>query len=113
MDFQLFFVTFAAVFISELGDKSQLAAMALGGSSASPKAVFLGSASALLLASLISVILGESTALFLPEEVVKGIAAIGFGLLSVRLLWPEPETTGDSDNSLLSDGLLNKLPSAD
>ena len=91
MDFQLFFVTFAAVFISELGDKSQLAAMALGGSSASPKAVFLGSASALLLASFISVVLGQSTALFLPEKVVKGVAAIGFGLLAVRLLWPETE----------------------
>lgn len=96
MDFQLFFVTFAAVFISELGDKSQLAAMALGGSSASPKAVFLGSASALLLASFISVVLGGSTALILPEKVVKGIAAIGFGLLAVRLLWPGDETDSET-----------------
>jgi len=95
MDFQLFLVTFTAVFISELGDKSQLAAVALGGSSPSPKAVFLGSASALLFASFISVVLGESTALFLPEKVVKGIAAIGFGLLAVRLLWPEDEVPNE------------------
>ncbi len=100
MDFQLFLVTFTAVFISELGDKSQLAAVALGGSSPSPKAVFLGSASALLFASFISVVLGESTALFLPEKVVKGIAAIGFGLLAVRLLWPD-------------DGVPNEIPDAD
>ncbi|MEL6350523.1 MAG: TMEM165/GDT1 family protein [Cyanobacteria bacterium J06627_28] len=91
MDFQLFLVSFVAVFVSELGDKSQLAAIALGGSTASPKAVFLGTASALLLASFISVVLGESTALILPEKLVKGIAAIGFGLLAVRLLWPESE----------------------
>ena len=89
MDFQLFAVAFTTVFISELGDKSQLAAIALGGSSASPKAVFLGSACALLLASLLGVILGGSTALLFPEKVVKGIAAVGFGLLAVRLLWPE------------------------
>lgn len=89
MDFQLFIVSFATVFVSELGDKSQLAAIALGGSSSSPKAVFLGSASALLFASLIGVLLGESTALLLPEKVVKGVAAIGFGLLAVRLLWPD------------------------
>ena len=89
MDFQLFTVSFITVFISEVGDKSQLAAIALGGSSASPRAVFFGSASALLLASLIGVLLGESTALLLPEKVVKGIAAIGFGLLAVRLLWPD------------------------
>ncbi len=95
MDFQLFLVTFTAVFISELGDKSQLAAVALGGSSPSPKAVFLGSASALLFASFISVVLGESTALFLPEKVVKGVAAIGFGLLAVRLLWPEDEVPNE------------------
>lgn len=88
MDLQLFFVSFAAVFISELGDKSQLAAIALGGSSPSPKAVFFGTACALLLASFISVILGGSV-FFLPEKFVKGVAAIGFGLLGLRLLWPE------------------------
>lgn len=91
MDFQLFFVSFATVFVSELGDKSQLAAIALGGSSSSPKAVFFGSASALLVASLIGVLLGESTALLLPEKLVKGVAALGFGLLALRLLWPEPD----------------------
>ncbi len=51
MDFQLLLVSFVTVFVSELGDKSQLAAIALGGSTSSPKAVFLGSACALLLAS--------------------------------------------------------------
>lgn len=91
MDLQLFIVSFATVFVSELGDKSQLAAIALGGSSSSPKAVFLGTCTALLLASGLSVILGESTALFLPEKIVKGIAAIGFGLLAVRLLWPDTD----------------------
>ncbi|KPQ36281.1 MAG: putative membrane protein [Phormidesmis priestleyi Ana] len=93
MDFKLFVVSFVTVFVSELGDKSQLAAIALGGSSPSPKVVFLGSASALLLASFLSVLLGESTALLLPEKVVKGVAAIGFGLLAVRLLWPESEAS--------------------
>jgi len=92
MDLQLFAVTFATVFISELGDKSQLAAIALGGSSSSPRAVFFGSACALLLASFLGVVLGGSTALLFPEKIVKGIAAIGFGLLAVRLLWPDAET---------------------
>lgn len=95
MDFQLLIVSFTAVFISELGDKSQLAAIALGGSSSSPKAVFFGTASALLLASLLGVLLGESTALLLPDKVVKGVAAIGFGLLAVRLLWPDSETPSE------------------
>ncbi|MGI8933333.1 TMEM165/GDT1 family protein [Leptolyngbya sp. BC1307] len=95
MDFQLLLISFTAVFISELGDKSQLAVIALGGSSSSPKAVFFGTASALLLATLIGVLLGESTALLLPDKIVKGVAAIGFGLLAVRLLWPESETPSE------------------
>jgi putative Ca2+/H+ antiporter (TMEM165/GDT1 family) len=91
MDWHLLAISFVAVFISELGDKSQLAAIALGGSSASPKAVFLGTASALVLASFFGVLLGEGTAQVLPEQLVKGLSALGFGLMAVRLLWPTRE----------------------
>lgn len=87
-DWNLLGVSFITVFLSELGDKSQLAAIALGGSSSSPKAVFFGTASALVLASFLGVILGEGTAQVLPEQLVKGIAAIGFALIGVQLLWP-------------------------
>ncbi len=90
MDWNLLALSFAAVFVSELGDKSQLAAIALGGKSQSPRAVFLGTAVALLLASFLGVVLGEGTAHILPERLVKGVAAVGFALLAVRLLWPGP-----------------------
>jgi len=90
MDWNLLVLSFAAVFVSELGDKSQLAAIALGGKSQSPQAVFLGTAMALLLASFLGVVLGEGTAHILPERLVKGVAAVGFALLAVRLLWPDP-----------------------
>jgi putative Ca2+/H+ antiporter (TMEM165/GDT1 family) len=91
MEWKLLGVSFITVFLSELGDKSQIAAIALGGSSASPKAVFLGTAGALVLASFLGVLLGEGTAHLLPEKLVKGAAAIGFGLMAVRLLWPASE----------------------
>ncbi|HEY9763523.1 MAG TPA: TMEM165/GDT1 family protein [Trichocoleus sp.] len=89
MDWKLLGLSFMAVFISELGDKSQLAAIALGGSSQSPRSVFLGTAAALLLASFLGVILGEGTAHLLPAQLVKAVAAVGFGILAVRLLWPD------------------------
>ena len=88
-DWNLLGVSFVTVFLSELGDKSQLAVIALGGSSSSPKAVFFGTAAALVLASFLGVLLGEGTAQILPEQTVKGIAAIGFALMAVRLLWPD------------------------
>ncbi|MEO0455490.1 MAG: TMEM165/GDT1 family protein [Cyanobacteria bacterium P01_A01_bin.114] len=94
MDWNLLGVSFVAVFLSELGDKSQLAAIALSGSSASPRAVFLGTAAALVLASFLGVWLGEGTAQLLPEKLVKGIAAVGFALIAVQLLWPD-QNLGD------------------
>ncbi|NJR70652.1 MAG: TMEM165/GDT1 family protein [Synechococcales cyanobacterium CRU_2_2] len=87
MDWRLLGLSFVTVFLSELGDKSQVAAIALGGSSKSPKAVFLGTAAALLLASLIGVLIGEGSATLLPPPLVKGAAALGFLVMGVRLLW--------------------------
>ena len=91
MDWQLLGLSFITVFLSELGDKSQLAAIALGSSCNSPRAVFFGTASALLLANLIGVGIGFSTAEVLPERLVKAIAAIGFAVMGLRLLWPKAD----------------------
>ncbi|NJN03133.1 MAG: TMEM165/GDT1 family protein [Leptolyngbyaceae cyanobacterium RM1_1_2] len=99
MDWSLLGLSFAAVFLSELGDKSQFAAIALGGSSRFPKAVFLGAASALLLASLIGVLLGEGTAQLLPTRWVKLAAAAGFGVMALRLLWPTSKETEESEET--------------
>jgi putative Ca2+/H+ antiporter (TMEM165/GDT1 family) len=89
MDWQLLGLTFVTVFIAEIGDKSQLAAIALGGSSPHPRAVFLGSVVALLLASSIGVLAGGEIAAFLPTKLLKGFAALGFALMALRLLWIE------------------------
>ncbi len=94
MDWQLLGLSFVAVFLSELGDKSQFAAIVLGGSSKYPKAVFLGTASALLLASFIGVWIGDGTAQLLPAKWVKAIAAIGFTVMAIRLLWPTSDAPG-------------------
>ncbi|MDX2240196.1 MAG: TMEM165/GDT1 family protein [Leptolyngbyaceae cyanobacterium bins.302] len=91
MDWQLLGLAFVTVFLSELGDKSQLAAIAISGGSKSPRAVFLGASAALLLASFLGVIVGEGTAQILPARVVKIVAAIGFAGMAVRLLLPPTE----------------------
>ncbi|MGL5059586.1 MAG: TMEM165/GDT1 family protein [Microcoleus sp.] len=97
MDWQLLGLSFITVFLSELGDKSQLAAIALGSSCKSPRAVFFGTAAALLLASLIGVLVGQGTAEILPARLLKGIAAIGFAVMGLRLLWPKTkELTTDN-----------------
>ncbi len=89
MDWQLFGLSFVTVFLAEIGDKSQLAAIALGGSSQSPRAVLLGSIVALILASFLGVIAGGSMAQFLPTKILKAIAAVGFAVMALKLLWPK------------------------
>ena len=92
MDWQLLGLSFITVFLAELGDKSQLAAIALGGSSRHPRAVFFGTAAALIVASFLGVIVGGGTAMLLPPRLVKAIAAVGFLFMAVRLLWPSDDT---------------------
>lgn len=88
MDWNLLGLSFVTVFLAELGDKSQLAAIALSGSNCqSPKAVFLGSVAALVLASFLGVMVGEGTAQILPTQWTKAIAAIGFAAMAVKLLF--------------------------
>ncbi len=87
MDWNLLGISFVTVFLAELGDKSQFAAIALSGSSKFPKAVFLGSVAALVLASLLGVIVGEGTAQVLPPQVAKTIAAISFAVMAAKLLF--------------------------
>ncbi|XZO00200.1 MAG: TMEM165/GDT1 family protein [Microcoleus sp.] len=97
MDWQLLGISFITVFLSELGDKSQVAAIALGSSCESPRAVFFGTASALLLASFIGVVVGQGTAEVLPASWVKGMAAIGFAVMGLRLLWPKADVPEEID----------------
>ncbi len=86
MDLNLIGIAFITVFVSELGDKSQLAAIALGGSGKSVRAVFLGTAAALVLASFLGVLLGGGLAELVPTRLVKIAAAIGFAVMAIRLL---------------------------
>ncbi len=93
MDWHLLGLSFVTVFLSELGDKSQLAAIALSGRCQSPKAVFFGTAGALLLTSLLGALAGGAVAELLPTRILKVIAAVGFAILAIRLLFFNTEAS--------------------
>jgi putative Ca2+/H+ antiporter (TMEM165/GDT1 family) len=92
MNWQLFGLSFITVFLAEIGDKSQLAAIALGGSAKSPRAVFFGSVTALILASFLGVLAGGSVAQLLPTKLMKALAALGFLVMALKLLWPTQDS---------------------
>lgn len=89
MNWELLSLSFVTVFIAEIGDKSLFAAIALSGDSKHPKAVFLGATTALILASFLGVIIGGGIGEFLPVKLLKSLAAIGFILMALRILWKE------------------------
>jgi putative Ca2+/H+ antiporter (TMEM165/GDT1 family) len=76
--------TFTTVFLAELGDKTQLAALLLSAQSGQPLLVFLGASLALISSSLVGVLLGRWLARLLPAHELERLA----GLLMVGLsLW--------------------------
>ena len=85
MILSLLISTFITIFIAELGDKTQLATLTMSGTSNKPLAVFLGSSTALVLASLVGALAGGSISNFVPEIILKSIASLTFFILGMRL----------------------------
>ena len=85
----LWLVTFLTVFVAEMGDKTQLATLLLSAQSQSPWAIFFGSASALVTASLLSVLLGGWLGQVIPAAWVEWAAGVGFLMIGVYVLWRE------------------------
>ena len=86
MIISLLLSTFLTVFIAELGDKTQLATLTISGTSNKPFAVFLGSSSALVIASLLGALTGGSISNFLPEIFLKSLASLTFLIFGIKLL---------------------------
>lgn len=83
MDWKLFASTFAAVFLAEMGDKTQIATMSLSGASSSRLSVFAGSALALVATSAIAVLLGGVVSRYVPAIWIKRAAGAVFIVLGV------------------------------
>tara|TARA_S200000501_G_scaffold337734_1_gene344029 strand:+ start:2240 stop:2536 length:297 start_codon:yes stop_codon:yes gene_type:complete len=85
MILSLLFSTFLTIFIAELGDKTQLATLTISGTSNKPLAVFLGSSTALVLASLLGALAGGSISNYVPEIILKSLASLTFFVIGIRL----------------------------
>ncbi|MBL6801241.1 uncharacterized membrane protein (UPF0016) [Synechococcus sp. PROS-7-1] len=92
MNLTLLLSTFVTVFLAELGDKTQLATVAISGTSDRPLAVFLGSSSALVIASLIGAVAGGSLSAIIPADWLQLLASVGFLVIGLKLLWPMLKT---------------------
>lgn len=78
--------TFGLVFLAELGDKTQLATMLLVAQDKSPKAVFLGAATALVCSTIVGVAVGSLLNKIIPANYIHIAAGIAFIVIGTLLL---------------------------
>lgn len=91
MDWKLFVSTFAAIFVAEMGDKTQLATLALAGGGSSRWLVFAGASLALIATTAIAVLGGAVVSRYVPLIWLKRGAGVIFIVLGVLYLLSKPE----------------------
>jgi putative Ca2+/H+ antiporter (TMEM165/GDT1 family) len=87
MDLRVLLTTFGIIFLAEMGDKTQLAAMTMAADSKKPWAVFLGASLALAAVSALGVLVGSAVGDYVPIEWVKRVAAMAFIVIGVLMLF--------------------------
>jgi putative Ca2+/H+ antiporter (TMEM165/GDT1 family) len=86
MDLKLFAMTFATIFLAELGDKTQLATLSMASGSASRLTVFFASSLALVATSALAVLGGEAIGQLVPPIWIRRAAGALFVVLGVIFL---------------------------
>jgi putative Ca2+/H+ antiporter (TMEM165/GDT1 family) len=86
MDWRVLFTTFGIIFLAEMGDKTQLAAMTMAAEKKRPWEVFLGASLALAAVSAVGIIVGTTLGQYLPIEWIKRVAGAAFVIIGLLIL---------------------------
>jgi len=82
----VFSATFVTFFLAEMGDKTQIATVALAAHYGAPLTVVIGTTLGMLIADVPAVFVGDKLASKIPMKLVHSIAAAIFALLGVATL---------------------------
>ena len=83
MEWGQFLTAFTAIFLAEIGDKTQIAIVTMAASSRRPLSIFLGGSVALVLLTAIGAVAGDIVMKYIPGSVLSKAAAILFVLIGV------------------------------
>ncbi|MFZ9733947.1 MAG: TMEM165/GDT1 family protein [Burkholderiaceae bacterium] len=81
--------TFVTFFLAEMGDKTQIATVALAAHYTLPVVVVIGTTAGMLIANVPAVFAGERLSTKIPMRLIRGIAALLFALLGLFTLFGE------------------------
>lgn len=87
MDWRVFLTTFGIIFLAEMGDKTQIAAMTMAAEKKRPWEVLLAASLALAAVSAIGVFVGTVLGQYLPLEWIKRAAGAAFIVIGILVLW--------------------------
>jgi Ca2+/H+ antiporter, TMEM165/GDT1 family len=86
MDWRVMLTTFGIIFLAEMGDKTQIAAMTMAAEKKRPWAVFVGASLALAAVSAIGVVVGGALGHYLPLDWIKRAAGVAFVVIGILVL---------------------------
>ena len=92
--FGVFGATLVTFFLAEMGDKTQLATVALAAHYATPLLVVIGTTLGMLIADVPAVFIGDRLSGRIPMRLVHGVAAAIFALLGIATLVGSGERWG-------------------
>jgi len=92
--FGVFGATLITFFLAEMGDKTQIATVAMAAHYATPVTVVLGTTLGMLIADVPAVFIGDKLASKIPMKLVHGIAAAVFAVLGSATLLGAGATLG-------------------
>jgi putative Ca2+/H+ antiporter (TMEM165/GDT1 family) len=82
-----FFTTLVLFFLAEMGDKTQLATLALGAKFQLPLAVTVGTTLGMMVADGLAVVFGERLVRIIPMKAIRIVSSVLFAAFGALILW--------------------------
>ena len=86
MDWKILIATFSTIFLAELGDKTQIAAIIMTSKTNKPLTVFIGSMIAFAVITIIGVAFGGVITKVIPIYLIKVLSAVAFITIGILIL---------------------------
>jgi putative Ca2+/H+ antiporter (TMEM165/GDT1 family) len=86
MDWKILIATFSTIFLAELGDKTQIAAIIMTSKTNKPLTVFIGSMIAFAVITIIGVAFGGVITKVIPIYLIKVLSAVAFITVGILIL---------------------------
>lgn len=87
MEWKILLTTLGTIFLAELGDKTQLAAIIMTSKTGRPLTVFGGAMIAFAMVTLIGVVIGQGLVTIIPQKILEKGAALAFILVGVVMFF--------------------------